>query len=208
MKLFRSKDKIDDASIEETLPSRRRQKSQGGQFRVGYTIAGESRQKRQAELERSKAHKKKSRKNRVAVAAAVLFLVILVGAIATISIRVANEREAALMAEIQESLTPTVDIIDQNANTEISSRVTEFVARLEADAKEYNLEVERVVLPYQKAREVHVYLVNHAEYYKMTIDRSSAVQAEDMAHMSAYLYERGISCEYVDLRVKGKAYFK
>jgi hypothetical protein len=141
MKLFRSKDKIDDASIEETLPSRRRQKSQGGQFRVGYTIAGESRQKRQAELERSKAHKKKSRKNRVAVAAAVLFLVILVGAIATISIRVANEREAALMAEIQESLTPTVDIIDQNANTEISSRVTEFVARLEADAKEYNLDV-------------------------------------------------------------------
>ena len=208
MKLFRSKDKIDDASIEETLPSRRRQKSQGGQFRVGYTIAGESRQKRQAELERSKAHKKKSRKNRVAVAAAVLFLVILVGAIATISIRVANEREAALTAEIQESLTPSVDIIDQNANTEISSRVTEFVARLEADAKEYNLEVERVVLPYQKAREVHVYLVNHAEYYKMTIERGSTVQIEDAERMMRYLDGKGLAPEYVDIRVEGKAYFK
>ena len=207
MKLFRSKEKIDDASI-ETLPPRRRQKSQSNAFRVGYTIAGESRAKRQDELERTKAHKRKNLHNRVAIAIAVLLVVILIGAITTISIRVANRREAERQAEIQEALTPTVPILDENANTEISSRVNEFVAHLQSDATDYGLEVERVVLPFQKAREVHVYLVGRTEYYKMTIDRSSAVQAEDMSAMVKYLDEKELSPEYVDIRVKGKAYYK
>lgn len=207
MKLFRSKEKIDDASI-ETLPPRRRQKSQSNAFRVGYTIAGESRAKRQDELERTKAHKRKNLHNRVAIAIAVLLVVILIGAITTISIRVANQREAERQAEIQEALTPTVPILDENANTEISSRVNEFVAHLQSDATDYGLEVERVVLPFQKAREVHVYLVGRTEYYKMTIDRSSAVQAEDMSAMVKYLDEKELSPEYVDIRVKGKAYYK
>lgn len=207
MKLFRGKDKIDDASI-ETLPPRRRQKSQSNTFRVGYTIAGESRAKRQDELERTKQHKRKSLHNKVAIAMAVLLVVILIGVITTISIKIADQREADRQAEIQEALTPTVQIFDENANTAISSRVTEFVAHLESDVKDYNLEVERVVLPFQKAREVHIYLVGRTEYYKMTIDRSSAVQAEDMAAMVKYLDEKAISCEYVDIRVKGKAYYK
>ena len=42
----------------------------------------------------------------------------------------------------------------------------------------------------------------------MTIDRGSAVQAEDMSHMVNYLVEHEINCEYVDLRVKGRAYYK
>ena len=207
MKLFRSKDKIDSASI-ETLPPRRRQKSQSNTFRVGYTIAGESRAKRQDELERTKAHKRKSLHNRVAIAMAVLLVVILIGVITTISIKVADSREAERQAEIREALTPTVQILDENANTAISSRVTEFVARLENDVTDYGLKVERVVLPFQKAREVHVYLVGRTEYYKMTIDRSSAVQAEDMHAMVKYLDDREIVCEYVDIRVKGKAYYK
>lgn len=207
MKLFRSKDKIDDASI-EALPPRRRQKSQSNTYRVGYTIAGESRAKRQDELERAKAHKRKSRHNRVAIAIAVLLVVILIGVITTISIKIADRREAERLAEVQEALTPTVPILDENANTSISGRVKEFVARLEDDVTDYGLEVERVILPFQKAREVHIYLVGHVEYYKMTIDRSSAVQAEDMAAMVKYLAEKEIGCEYVDLRVKGKAYYK
>ncbi len=207
MKLFRSKDKIDDASI-ETLPPRRRQKSQSNQFRVGYTIAGESRQKRQDELERTKAHKRKSRKNKVAIAVAVLLLVLLIGVITTISIKIADRREAERLAEIEEALTPDTPIFDENASQAISSRVTEFVAHLEDDVEDYNIELERVVLPFQKAREVHIYLKGHEEYYKMTIDRSSAVQAEDMSEMVRYLEERGLTPEYVDLRVKGKAYYK
>jgi hypothetical protein len=42
----------------------------------------------------------------------------------------------------------------------------------------------------------------------MSVDRDTAVQAEDMAHMIRYLDEKGISCDYVDLRIEGKAYYK
>ena len=42
----------------------------------------------------------------------------------------------------------------------------------------------------------------------MTMDRSSAVQAEDMARMIRYLDGKKIRATYVDLRVEGKAYFK
>lgn len=207
MKLFRSKKEIDDASIEQ-LPPRRRQRSQSNNFRVGYTIAGESREKRRGELERTIAHRRKSLKNKAAIAVAVLLLVILIGVITTISINVANQREAERIAELQEALRPTVPILDENVGTEISSRIAEFVAHLEDDAADYGLEVERVILPFQKAREVHIYLRGRTEYYKMTVDRSSAVQAEDMSVMVKYLSERELAPEYVDIRVKGRAYYK
>ena len=194
--------------VGQNLARRRKKQAQSDKFRVGYTIAGESRQKRQAELERTRAHKKKQRRNRIAVAIASLLLVALVAAITTVSIHVAQQREEERQAEIEEALTPTVPIIDENASKSVSTRVTEFVAQLEQAAASYGLTVERVVLPFQKAREVHVYLMNHAEYYKMTIDRGSAVQAEDMSHMVNYLVEHEINCEYVDLRVKGRAYYK
>ena len=122
--------------------------------------------------------------------------------------QVAADREAERLATEAQALTPTVDIVDENRSESVSSRVTEFVARLEQDAAQYGLEVDHVVLPFQKAREVRVYLKNHDEYFKMTIDRSSAVQAEDMSRMVQYLYKRNIDCEYVDLRVEGRAYYK
>ena len=105
-------------------------------------------------------------------------------------------------------LEPTVAILDENAGENVSQRVKEFVARLEDDAKEYDLEIERVVLPYQMVREVDVYVKGRSEYYKMSLDRSSSVQAEDMSRMIRYLTEKEITPEYVDLRVEGKAYYK
>ncbi len=62
--------------------------------------------------------------------------------------------------------------------------------------------------PYQKVREIDVYIKDHTEYYKMSLDRSSAVQAEDMSRMVLYLGQKEIVPTYVDLRVEGKAYYK
>lgn len=183
-------------------------KAADGKYRIGYTIAGESRQRRYSELERSRAHRKKHRRNGVAIAVVTVVLLAVAAVFAVMSLRLAEQREAERLAEMEAELTPTVAIIDENASEAVSARVTEFVAHLEADVKEYGLKVERVVLPFQKAREIHVYLEGRTEYYKMTIDRSSAVQAEDMAEMVKYLNGRGVVCEYVDLRVKGKAYYK
>ena len=90
----------------------------------------------------------------------------------------------------------------------MSDRVKEFVVRLENDMKSEGMTIDRIVLPYQKARQIDVYVVGRKEYYKLSIDRDSAVQAEDLGRMSRYLDNKSISCEYVDLRVEGKAFYK
>ena len=213
MKLPRLRQKRKQDDELETLPPRRRRgdesKTKANEsFRIGRTIAGESRQKRQAELERADEHKRQNRKKRIIITLVVGFLLILSFLLLKIFMQVAADREAERLTTEAQALTPTVDIVDENRSESVSSRVTEFVARLEQDAARYGLEVDHVVLPFQKAREVRVYLKNHDEYFKMTIDRSSAVQAEDMSRMVQYLYSRNIDCEYVDLRVEGRAYYK
>ena len=70
------------------------------------------------------------------------------------------------------------------------------------------MRIEHVVLPRQKAREIDIYMEGRVEYYKMSLDRSSAVQAEDMHRMTLYLDQKELHPGYVDLRVEGKAYFK
>ncbi len=103
---------------------------------------------------------------------------------------------------------PTVAIIDENAGNNVSSRTKVFVARLEADAKDYNLKLDHVVLPFQKAREILVFFEGRKEYYKMSSERGSTVQIEDAERMIRYLDSKSLSPEYVDLRVEGKAYYK
>jgi hypothetical protein len=86
--------------------------------------------------------------------------------------------------------------------------VKDFVANLESDVINTSLKIDRVILPANMARELRIYLSGRTEFYKMSIDRGSAVQAEDMERMVKYLDENGITPEYVDLRVEGKAYYK
>jgi hypothetical protein len=101
-----------------------------------------------------------------------------------------------------------VAIIDENGGTIISGRVREFVRRLEGDAREKGLIIERAVLPLGKMREVDVYVVGREEYYRLSMERGSAEQAEDMGRVARYLAEQGIVTGYVDLRVAGKAFYK
>ena len=46
------------------------------------------------------------------------------------------------------------------------------------------------------------------EDFKMNIDREPAVSAEDAKRMVNYVTERNIKPEYIDVRVKGKGYYK
>jgi Na+-transporting methylmalonyl-CoA/oxaloacetate decarboxylase gamma subunit len=190
----------------EPLPTRR-QKRQNESYRIGRTIAGEAfSDERKAKLERLKERKKTKRKN-VGIVLAVLLLVVLVGIVIGhyVSDIIAENNAKKVAPEVLE---PTVDIADENANTEISKRVKEFVARLEDDARVEGYPVDHAILPLNKVREIHVYIKDRNEYYKMTIDRSSAVQAEDMGRMIRYLDKKKVKATYVDLRVEGKAYYK
>lgn len=175
-------------------------------YRVGRTIAGATNNARQRNIEHIAARKKQQRKN-------AFIILIILAVIATISVLVGqyvNEKIAEREAKIAESnpTEPTVAIVDENAGNNVSSRVRVFVARLEADATEKGLMVDHVLLPFQKAREVLVYFENRKEYYKMTTERGSTVQIEDAERMMRYLDGKGLTPEYVDIRVEGKAYFK
>lgn len=186
-------------------PSRRNKES-SETFRVGRTLAGDAQKTREEKMQRAADRKKRDAKNIATVVGVVLIiLVVLITVINYVSGVIKEREEAAKPVPVLE---PTVAILDENAGENVSQRVKDFVARLEDDAKEYDLEIERVVLPYQMVREVDVYVKGHSEYYKMSLDRSSSVQAEDMSRMIRYLTEKKLSPSYVDLRVEGKAYYK
>lgn len=205
MKLLGGKKKKTEEVI-ESIPTRR-QGRQNENYRIGRTIAGDAfSDERKAKLERLKQRKKTKFKN-VSVVVGVVVLIALIGIVVSHYISELLAENKAKQTIVKEP-EPTVVISDDNPGTEISARVKEFVARLEKDAKIEGLEVDRVVLPLNKAREIHVYMKERNEYFKMTIDRGSAEQAEDMARMTRYLDKRKIKAEYVDLRVEGKAYYK
>ena len=185
----------------------RRQKRESDSYRIGRTIAGEAfADERKAKLERLKERKKTKRKN-FAVVFGVVLIVVLIGVVFGHYIAdIAAENQAK--REIVKVPEPTVEIRDENADTEVSVRVKLFVARLEDDVREYGYAVDYVVLPLNKVREMHIFLRDRKEYYKMTVERGSAVQAEDMERMIRYLDSKKINATYVDLRVEGKAFYK
>lgn len=175
-------------------------------FKLGRTIAGESRKNRELELARLAARKRRKIRKAILTTLLVIACVAIVGWIAygiVNLIRDANQPEPEV-----NPTEPTVSIIDENAGDNVSTRVKEFVAKLERDLYDLGYSVDHVVLPFQKAREVDVYIANRTEHYKMSLDRGSAVQAEDAERMIRYLDEKGIKATYVDLRVEGKAYYK
>ncbi len=195
------------AEAEEIVLPKRRQKKQNDSYRIGRTIAGEAfSDERKAKLERIKERKKTKRKN-IGIVLGVLLLLTLVGIVVGQYVADVIEENNA-KKEVVEAPEPTVDISDENAGTEISARMKEFVVHLEDDVRSEGYKVDHVILPLNKVREIHVFIKKRSEYYKMTIDRSSAVQAEDMARMIRYLDKKKIKATYVDLRVEGKAYYK
>jgi hypothetical protein len=176
-------------------------------YRVGKTIAGVTNNARQRNLEHIAMRKKQQRKNAIIVISVLVAIVVVVVFLTNeISAQIAQHREQEQASPYPTE--PTVTIVDENVGQNISTRVKTFVARLEADAKDYSLTVDHVTLPFQKAREILVYFVGRNEYYKMTTERGSTVQIEDAERMMRYLDGKSITPEYVDLRVEGKAYYK
>lgn len=193
-----------DASVAQRSETERQ--TVATEFRVGKTIAGSANENRQRNLEHIANRKKKQIRNAIITVALLGAAIAIVIALAGYFRDLAAEREALIQED--NPLTPTVTIVDENVGNNLSERAKLFVARLEKDAKDYNLEIDHVVLPYQKARELDIYFKNRGEYYKMSTERGSAVQMEDAERMIRYLDEKGLHPSYVDLRVEGKAYYK
>lgn len=172
--------------------------------RVGRTIAGEW-ERQESESERLAARKKAKNKKIIKI----LLLIATIGAVSVIAAieitvwisNVKKEEEAAKIIQ------PTIEIIDE-AGTGITARMREYVGRLERDLADVGLAANRAVVPAGKMREVHVFLNGYDFYVKMNIDRESAVSAEDTKRMVNYVTEHNVTPEYIDVRVKGKGYYK
>ena len=201
MKILRGK-----RAVKEPNGPERRRKDSDETYRVGRTFAGDAQKNREEKMARAADRKRRDIKNIATVVGVVLIVVLIVVVVANYISTVIAEREEAISPV--PVLEPTVTIVDENAGENVSRRVKDFVAHLEDDVSDYFMKIDHVVLPLQKAREVDIFITGRTEYYKMSLDRSSAVQAEDMYRMMQYLDQKELQPSYVDLRVEGKAYYK
>ncbi len=103
-----------------------------------------------------------------------------------------------------------VEIINEDSDKPVSSRVAEYIELLKSDLKDLDLNLLRVVLPSGKMREIDVDIEGVMPYFKVNVDRDSAVTAEDISRMIKYLKERNLieGVSYIDVRVEGKAFYK
>ena len=179
-------------------------KQSSGRYGLGRTIAAErDRPESESErmLNRKKVHSRKLISGIVVIAAMVV-----VGLILGLELRkFLSQKEETLTVMSYE---PKVKIEDEDAQGVVTVRMREFVGRVERDFSDLGYKVTRAVIPLGKIREVDIYLEGRTEFYKLNIDRGSAVSAEDAVAMLRYLTENEIEAAYVDVRVEGKGYWK
>ena len=104
---------------------------------------------------------------------------------------------------------PTIEIIDEDVAVtggKISNRMNEYIGQIELDFGDLGYTPTRAVLPSGTVREVDFYFEEFSGYVKTTLDRETAVTAEDMDRMVRYL--SGREFEYIDVRVERKGYWK
>lgn len=109
---------------------------------------------------------------------------------------------------------PVVRIIDKSGvptkdgHVIASNRFLGFVGRLVGLLREQGYAVTQVTIPPNTTRMVEVGLKGIPYPIKASVDRMAGEQAEDIARVVRFLGRQGITPSYVDVRVKGKAYYK
>jgi len=109
---------------------------------------------------------------------------------------------------------PTVQIVDesgaalQQGATIASNRFLGFVGRVVALAGARGYTVTNAILPSGTTRQLEIKLKDVAARIKFSIDRPAGEQVEDMARAVNYLQSHGLSPDYVDIRVSGKAFYR
>jgi hypothetical protein len=109
--------------------------------------------------------------------------------------------------------TPTVQIVDQSGispaqgTVVASTRLLGFVGRVVALAGQGSYTITQAILPAGSTRELDVQLKGIQPRVKLSIDRGAGEQVEDMIRSLTYLQSKGISAQYVDVRVSGRVVY-
>lgn len=179
--------------------------AQQGRLKLGRTIVAE-RDKQETASERLLARKKAKNKKLMSVMITVgVLLVLFVFVVLTIQEWLQPKDYTEIVVE---KYVPTVEIIDEDSAGYVTERIKEYVGRVERDFRDAGYTVTKAIVPAGKMREVDIYVEGRPEYYKMNLDRGTAVSVEDAVRMIEYLAKGGINAGYVDVRIAGKAYYR
>ena len=111
-------------------------------------------------------------------------------------------------------VSPGVEIVDESGaaptqgTTVAGGRLLGFLGRVVAQAGERGYTVTKAILPQGTTREVDIYLNGVSTRVKLNIDRGAGEQIEDMTRALKYLTSQGVTAEYLDVRVSGRAAHK
>ncbi|MEP7204878.1 MAG: hypothetical protein ABI716_01645 [Candidatus Saccharibacteria bacterium] len=109
---------------------------------------------------------------------------------------------------------PSVQIVDdsgaslQQGTTVASNRFLGFVGRIVALSKVGGYTVTQATLPAGTTRQLEIRLKDVAPIVRLSIDRPAGEQVEDMGRTLNFFASRGQAPQYVDVRVRGKAFYK
>lgn len=172
----------------------------------GQTIAAE-REAAESESERLQERKRLHRKRTRSVVMAALVLAILALLAYTTGKNVVQQYGSDAK-NTEPEYTIKAEIVDEDNRGQVSTRVNAYIAQLEQDLADFGYTVTRVTLPTGTSRELYVDLSNTTTYFKVNIDRDTAVTAEDIDRVVRYLVEHDLQPTYADVRIEGRAYYK
>lgn len=181
-------------------------------IKSGRTI-GEARERLETKNERTAARRKDKRQKVLRVVFTIMgFLALIVALVGLFVLFLDDSNTKPYRVTVETPYAPTIEVIDEDAATtggKITSRMSEYIGQAEADLRALGLTPTKAVLPTGTIREVDFYLDDYTGFVKMTVDRGSAVSAEDVDRMLRYLAEQGVTdFQYIDVRIDGKAYWK
>ncbi len=109
---------------------------------------------------------------------------------------------------------PTVQIVDESGispeqgSAVVGGRLLGFLGRAVAQAQGRGYTIIRAALPQETTRQVDVYFEGNPTRVKLSIDRGAGEQMEDADRSIKYLQSRGVTPEFIDVRVAGRAAYK
>ncbi len=209
-----SRESVSSPEITQKPPELvRRRQNYNSAFKMGRTI-GEKREKLETKNERNAARKKDKKRHARRVTFTIFGFTLFVIVLVFIGFLFVGNGEPTPVNVASESTTtadPTIEIVDEDAATgeDITKRMKSYIGQIEQDFRDLGYKPTKAVVPSGSIREVDFYLEGYPGFIKTTIDRGSAVSAEDADRMLRYLAGQGTTeFTYIDVRIEGKAFWK